>query len=489
YSLHMGATAVRFNPSRAADLQNLIARLAPALENSNTISKQNRRGLAEIRRLAEAALAAPTSVARDEKVLSLLEVTLAIDNLDRPTIPRHFDGFMTPVALLQFHRPIGIGEKPAANLQPGPSPDLSRHDPEPSTFWRRPARIADENLAIGFDRPALPDFTNTVCHYAAPKESSGMNPGFEVDCGGARVKWKFGEVSSEPLAARIFWALGFHADPTDFVDGLKIAYDRRIFTQFNSRRPVSTKFTALWVIPVGSMNLQRFHDPFACVKSAELRNGARWSGAELKQHLLQGTNFLPEVEAQIDHLVMVPANVQVKEARGKSIGPWDYGQLDHADLRELRGAGLLAAWLGFFDTRFDNTKLRLAGPKSNPRLEHYFSDLGGGLGRTTGLISWHGEDVNAFPWTFTAPPLDQGKGHLARPLRIVGYTPVVRTAAFAAMTIDDARWMARLIGQLTESQITAALVASGYDAPTVSLYTRKLISRRDRMMKDLRVEP
>ncbi len=53
------------------------------------------------------------------------------------------------------------------------------------------------------------------------------------------------------------------------------------------------------------------------------------------------------------------------------------------------------------------------------------------------------------------------------------------------MTIDDARWIARLIGQLSPSQILAALTASGYDAPTVQLYTRKLLRRRNKMMEDL----
>jgi hypothetical protein len=204
---------------------------------------------------------------------------------------------------------------------------------------------------------------------------------------------------------------------------------------------------------------------------------------------MAGTNFLPSVEAQIDYLVTAPANVQEKDPRAKGIGPWDYGQLDHADRREVRGAGLLAAWVGFYDTRFDNTKLRLTGPKSHPRIEHYFSDLGGGLGRTTGLISWHGEDVNAFPWTFTAAPSATEKAGGQQSLHIVGYTPVVRTPAFAAMTIEDARWMARLIGQISAAQITQALTASGYDAPTVRLYIQKLITRRNKMMGDLGLGP
>jgi len=53
------------------------------------------------------------------------------------------------------------------------------------------------------------------------------------------------------------------------------------------------------------------------------------------------------------------------------------------------------------------------------------------------------------------------------------------------MTLDDARWMARLIAQLTEEQIVQALVASGFDSAQVKLYTEKLISRRDQMVRDL----
>jgi hypothetical protein len=70
-------------------------------------------------------------------------------------------------------------------------------------------------------------------------------------------------------------------------------------------------------------------------------------------------------------------------------------------------------------------------------------------------------------------------------LRIIGYTPIVRNSAFAAMTIDDARWMARLIGQLRAEQITQALAASGYEGAARLLHTRKLIGRRNKMMTDL----
>jgi len=47
----------------------------------------------------------------------------------------------------------------------------------------------------------------------------------------------------------MIWALGFHADPTGYAPGVKVSYDRHIFTEFNSRQPVRTTFTMLGFMP------------------------------------------------------------------------------------------------------------------------------------------------------------------------------------------------------------------------------------------------
>jgi hypothetical protein len=56
------------------------------------------------------------------------------------------------------------------------------------------------------------------------------------------------------------------------------------------------------------------------------------------------------------------------------------------------------------------------------------------------------------------------------------------------MTLDDARWMARLIGQLTEQQIVDALRASGFAEREVEIYRGKLLSRREHMLRDLNLK-
>jgi len=514
HELRLGTKRVQFDPGRDRELLELRKEVSSALEkrtvaghSSQAPNKGYWRGLKAIERLSEEAMNCPDLNEKANRITALLETVAAVNNDQRSPLPSKMDGVETLARLVKaLHVRVGEGETPAKNLiatSLGEASasisetchDLSRLDPAPSTFWQRPADVPSSDLYHGFGRSQCIELSDRICTYAGPKESHGLNPGFLVSCDSSKIKLKFAEVSSEPFAARIFSALGFHADCTDFARKVNVRYSRRLLQEFNSRKEMKVEFTTMFALPVYTLELQKRYEPLDYITAAVLRNSAIWSGPELRTRLFRdpqrshpeedSANFRTEVEEQIDYLVMVPANVQCATPAVKSIGPWDFGQLDHADRRELRGAGLLAAWLGWFDTRFDNTKLRLVHQATGWELVHYFSDLGGVLGQTSGFLFSRGELPNAFPWTFTRPALWQGPHHLARPLRLHGYKPIAATQAFAAMTIDDARWMARLVAQLSEQQIVQALVASGFDSAEVRLYTDKLLSRRDRMIIDL----
>lgn len=500
YGLFIGARRVVFDPDNPEDLKRLQLALAlgsddaadePTHQTKET--KQARRGLRELRQLAGALLKCTDKTEQLRLKELLLETAGAVNNLRRPPVPETVDFFQTPFFFLErLSRPVAQGRTGAANLAKSDESDPSRADPTPSLFWVRPANIPAEGLFNGVGRTNLLLQDNAICTYAGAKESFGRNPGFDVDWAGTKLKLKFAEVSSEPFATRIFAALGYHTDPTDYARTVKVRYCRQLLQEFNSRKPLNTHFTFLGLIPLFTLQMQQHYDPFEYL-SAVLTNGLHWSGADLKRNLFknasllrpeeQQSNFRPEIESAIAYLETAPANVQLKE--GKTIGPWDFESLDHCARRELRGAGLLAAWVGWFDTRFDNTRLRVLKHQGKTELVGYFSDLGGVLGETTGILYARGELPNAFPWAFTRPPLAQGAHRLAKPLRLYGYKPIAATPAFAAMNLDDARWMARLIGALSEEQIKQALIASGFDAARVRLYLEKLISRRDQMIRDL----
>ncbi len=465
-------------------------------EPEGTVTRKERRGLKELKKLGHRALDARDAVEKTPLCEQMLEVGAAVQNNRRSPVLPFIDAFQLPFLYWDYnHNAIACGSSLASNLEQNTSLDPSQIDPKPSSFWSPVEAIDTQDLYHGFNQTEFPAIEDKVWRYEAPKTSFGSCPGFDAASGDARIKIKFGETMSEPFTARIFAALGYNVEPTYYAPELKIRYDRRLFREFNLRKPIRTQIRFFAFIPAYTVDVQRHFDPFQFIAAAALKDGTRWSGAELKRRLFYHSqiqhpeklpgNFNPEVEGQIDYLTTSPANVQFRDEAIQSIGPWDFNTLDHGERRELRGAGLLGAWLGWFDSRFENTRLKLVKTDGTTELKHFFTDLGGGLGKATGLLSRKGEAPNLLTWSFTKAPEFHGKGRLARPFRIVHYQPIEETKPFAEMTLDDARWMARQIAQFTEKQIVAALVASGFDSAQVKMFAEKLISRRDDMIRDL----
>jgi hypothetical protein len=472
----------------------------PARDFVTPPSKRERRAVRELDRRTELALNATDPVVRTQLEVEILEIQAALRLGRRSPAPSYIDFFQVPFVLFDhLNNPIGKGTTPAANLasapRDAPDTDLSRIDPVGSSFWRRPSAIAGQDLRSGFGRAALPDYAGQVWHYSGPKQGFGCNAGFRATSKGAEIKVKFAEVSTEPFNTRIFWALGYHTEPTDYVPAIKLRYDRRFFTEFNRRKDVSVRFGFLWLVRPYVLSLQPEHDPFGFIHEAILRDGRRISGQALKQSLLRDprgrrpelseANYRADVERDIACLITVPASVQPRDPASRSLGPWAFDDLGHENLRELRGMGLLAAWLGWFDCHADNNRLKIVEPSRRRELRHVVADLGGGLGSANGVFDHQSESPSAFGCCFTRGPSPGGNSRKARPFRITGYRAMVDNLAFERMTMDDARWMARLIGQLTDEQIREALIASGFNSVAVHSYSEKLISRRNLMLADL----
>src|SRR6185312_266755 len=123
------------------------------------------------------------------------------------------------------------------------------------------------DLYTGFGRDEFPHLENGKCDYSGPKTSSGTHGGFDVEYKGERYKVKFGDLNSEPFTARIFYALGFHADPTDYAPLVKVRYNRRLLREFHSRMPLNMQI-APFDIHVATMHLQTHYDPFTFITSA-----------------------------------------------------------------------------------------------------------------------------------------------------------------------------------------------------------------------------
>jgi hypothetical protein len=426
--------------------------------------------------------------ARDATMFQLLELHHAVDNSLRYPLKKNYQVVpdIVPMLLLKArsHRVI---ERSRAT---GPSPAVSEADPPPSSFWSPAADIASRNLYAGFGRTALPTYEG-VCTYVKAKTGWGAHPGFEISCRGTRLEFKLGdEIYGGPFNTRIFDALGYRTFPIDRMPALELAYDRRVLSEYNSRRRLAMYARALF-IPIGKHVVTRIEDPFDRIAAAVTTDGRRLTAAELKRGLLKdatlvkgrprpetvAANYDADFERQIAYLVWEPGTVAHEGDSIRTIGAWDYDQLDHAARREVRGVFVLSAWLDQFNMRWENTRLAYAREGDARELRHVFSDVGSGLADAHQALKADNSDIEGMPWTVTESAAD-GK------VKFSGFAVNVMNEAFAQTSWEDARWMLRRMARLTERQILQALLATSMTASEVRLALEKLLCKRQKMVAD-----
>lgn len=405
---------------------------------------------------------------------------------------------------------MGTGEKPASNIRS--MGDLSKQDPKDSSFWKNPGDVSGKNLFLSSSGTRV-DLANKKCEYDEPKTSAGTRGGFEVKCDGLGYKLKFGpETNVEPLNTRLYSALGYPVPTVEFTPGVELKYDRKVFLEFQSRAEQQSTLTIAG-ISVYKIVFGVYHNPFKFMAGARLKNGNVISRFELYKGLfgkdllasdeeadempkieLEKENYNKEFEKQIATLLTVHGNLEVKVKNQDSAGSWDYNNPVHIAKREVRGAGILAAWLGNIDVRYDNTKLFVSKqPDGTQTLVHSMSDIGYGLGSGIGFPKINEKTlVNKFPWTFTIGQETArfySSGVRAKVNRygfaINNYYPLDPNEAFFQMTLDDAKWMARKIMQLSEEQLKVAIIGAGFESAEAYMVFEKLLNRRGRMVSDL----
>lgn len=470
---------------------------------SNFISKKMRRAMKETYKVA-----LQVQEATAEERVTLLQELYVMAGAIRASFLRILPPNMDVFTAIRIqgrlrHPAVGLGKAgPASNLS-GSSSDPSDTDPVmPSSHWKRSANIGADELYYGFGRKSLPDLSEILFTYHRSKQSRGGHAGFDVKGEGfGKAKLKFGEEYSQPFAHRIFWVLGFNTIPVDCVPVVKVKWDRRIFTEFNTRK--NERLTVNFLgIPVYSKRLQPYLDPLAPVseivmldeqgREITLRPDPTWEG--FKQKLYKNPRGRPEQSDgnfnapfadRIRYLVYRNVNFRSEdedsEDKGIYLGNWDWNGEGNPDLRETRGFAFISAWINQFDSWFQNNKLYMIENKGTREFRHYVVDLGGSLGSARDASKMEPQAPNDFPWSFTRP---------ARPRETCiplngSFHNIQENATLKNADIYDARWAAKLIAQLTGKQILEALVASGLPSAQVRLYYNKLVTRRNKALTDL----
>lgn len=480
-------------------------------EFENKMSKSILVGLDEIQRLGDLVLSRRASVVNTDAdvkmaLVHIRELVAAVSANFVSPVPAMISGLS--LAKTQNAQVGDRAQEPASNIDTSKGSDLSKINPPDSSFWRDPGDISKKETYFGFGRkeiPALPTVATIKsggegCDYEAPKTGYGSHAGIEVICGGKTWKIKFGnETHNEQFTTRIVNALGYNANIVEFVDGLVLKYDRDVIKEYNSRKAMYIGFSVVGLIPLVKKNFQDYQDPFAdMVAGAVLTNGRRLNSQELRQHLLK--DLTPGAEQKneaykmpkskedgVAYLILQKASAEPKiESNEFNVGAWSWDEEDHTARRELRGFAIFAAWINNYDMRWDNTRLRIVEKADGAReLRHVISDLGSGFGAAGGQLKHSSGELNDLPWTLAS---QTAWAIVPRPYYITNFISLFPNETFRRTTIDDARWMARMIGQLSEEQILAALMNTGLESAEIKAALEKLVSRRDNLVQVLGLE-
>ncbi|MCP4725656.1 MAG: hypothetical protein GY863_11500, partial [bacterium] len=199
-----------------------------------------------------------------------------------------------------------------------------------------------------------------------------------------------------------------------------------------------------------------------------------------------------------------------KYIEGGMLGPFKYYKtrkddpndyIPHNYRRELRGMRILAAWLGHYDTKANNSyDAYITDENGNNYVRHYMMDFGSTLGSQSSapkqpFIGFENQfDTKAifmniitlglyvrpyekFDYDDFYPSIGRFTSEYFHPQR---YKFIFPNPAFESMTDIDGYWGARLVMSFTDEQIRAVVESAQYTNDEAREYLMKtLIERRD----------
>lgn len=367
---------------------------------------------------------------------------------------------------------------------------------ENSSFWsdRSQEKI---NMALGPSDLDLSKFQNTVCSYDGPKRGFGIHQGLKAKCfDKKKFKVKFGEIRAAPLNSKIYHRLGYNVPAIHSIKDIKIAYERKMFTEIESGKQQYVRVKALG-IPVKSVKLRKKTDFEKFISHIVLKGGEKIDadtffknllpncGAEDQNCHLNAELYDSQYEQKVDHVVFHNIAI-VEETSDHEFGAWAFDELDHKYRTEVRALVLVGAFTGNHDLRKDNNKL--LWQSKNFEIKHYITDPGSGYGRAVPFSSFN---LNDMKWEImkeqvSRQPIGPGKTTIERrSLVINGYKPSVDHDVFSKLNLSEAKWIARQILSISEDELTVAIAASGFSAAELLLTREKLVSMQKNIAETL----
>lgn len=173
------------------------------------------------------------------------------------------------------------------------------------------------------------------------------------------------------------------------------------------------------------------------------------------------------------------------EARPENVerfGAWRWAANPFSGKRELQGLKILMAMVENWDLKDDNNRILAVSGSNGTELHYVVSDLGATIGKTggqSGPISF----IRQVKGTRNAPA-DYASDKFIEGVqggRVRFSYEGKNKAIMQDVTVEDARWLAGILSQLTDQQIADAFRAANYNDEEVRLLTTSVRARIDQL--------
>lgn len=368
--------------------------------------------------------------------------------------------------------------------------DLSLLNPPDSAFWRAPKgpiSKADLNGYAGEDVEALkgvlkekeiedllnPDEVISV-EMTKSLPRGGASPKINVHYGKAKFKMKFithkqgasasgdlyddqarffqnSEMDAELVVNKLAAMLGFSVEPTYFKKTVRLYLPKKYYQ--------NPGFEAAYKKLLGDVK-NRFENS--------------WNATSAFQVVKKDKKGKPYIEMRQVHL-----EIRSDEAVDFNIGSFMRQGLGKSLKREHRGFALFLAWIMDTGPKTENTKGKLIPTKmDNGKTVYKLALVNADMGASLGL---NYPNLYNFNLVKKVKRDDEGRAQEIE----LNYRRAFALPTLKAINIDDARWMARLIGQISYEQVKSIFFASGYPALVSDYYAQLMMKKRNQLLEAL----
>lgn len=326
--------------------------------------------------------------------------------------------------------------------------DISKLDPADSPYWKRPKDIANKD-----PRSSAEVFGKRKEFYFSKVKTTNTNPKINVfykNQSGRKitVKIKFGkEINSAYVASRIAELIGFYADPSYYMDNIKIYFENE---------DAYKKMIKDWI---GYFNVSDAYLPFKYVKK---------TGVDEKGF----------------YAIFKEGIVQPKNKKMIKVGPMPSSKIGNWQRRELRGQLLFEAFINNADYKMaENSKTVLIENKKKPISDWEIVEANHDLGYSFGGLFFNNAP-NYYKWSFIKKGLLNVK---FTDFKRFHYLPR-KKSPFHQVSYSDLKWMAHYMVQITQRQFKTIIKNSGWPKVVGDLYFQKFVKRRNEIVRVFNLE-